>query len=100
MGMDGRSFVDGGRIDPCFRVIGDSFLKKVGLAFKRDHIHEVEWIGGTVVFRITERYEQTVSHKFDVLAHEPRIDPYQSDWKSVLKHSVSICILTRTRRAN
>lgn len=44
--------------------------QEVGLALKRDVLHKVEWVGRVVVLLVTERDEQTVRDKLNVLAHK------------------------------
>ena len=56
--------------DARFRILGDALLKEVGFALKRNHVHEVEWILRMVVLRPTQRKEEVVGHKLDILAHQ------------------------------
>ena len=36
--------------DARFRILGDTLLKEVGFALQRNHVHEVEWGCGEVIF--------------------------------------------------
>ena len=57
-------------VDAGFGVIRHTLLKEVGLALERDHVHEVEGVGGIVDLLVTKSDEQTVGNKLDVLTHE------------------------------
>lgn len=38
-----------------FRVVRDAFLEEVCFSLQRDHVHEVEWVGGVVHLVIAKR---------------------------------------------
>ena len=70
-------------VDTSFRVFRDTLLEEVGLALERDHVHEVEGVGGVVDLVIAQRYKQTVGNELDVLAHELSIHADEADGKSI-----------------
>lgn len=51
-------------------VVGDTLLKEVGLATKRDVLHEVEGVGRFVDLVVAESDQQTISDELDVLLHQ------------------------------
>jgi hypothetical protein len=57
-------------VDVGFRIVRYSLLEKIGFALQRDHVHEVEWIGDIVHLVIAKGYEEAVSDKFNILAHQ------------------------------
>lgn len=66
-----------------FGIIGDPFLKEVGLPLKGNHFHEFEWIGGIVVLGVSKRDKQAISDKFYVLTHQGGIHSDESNRKSI-----------------
>lgn len=37
-----------------FGIFGHASLEKVGLPLQRNHIHEIQWVGGIIDFRLAE----------------------------------------------
>ena len=64
-------------------VIRHTLLEEVGLALKRDHVHEVEGVGSIVNLLIAKSNEQTVGNELDVLAHELGIHADEGDGESI-----------------
>ena len=75
----GRSRV----VDACLGVFRHALLKEVGLALKRNHVHEVEGIGSIVDLLIAKSNEQTVGNELDVLAHELGVHTDEGDGESI-----------------
>jgi len=42
-------------IDVRLGIFGHTFLKEISFPLKRNHIHEIEWVCGIVVFLVTKR---------------------------------------------
>lgn len=70
-------------------IFGDSLLEEVCLALQRDHVHEVERIGGLVVFGIAKRQQKMVRNELDILVHEAHIHTDQIDWECILYQDIS-----------
>lgn len=64
-------------------VVTNTLLEEVGLASKRDVLHEVEGVGGVVVLGVAESKEQTVGDELNVLAHESGVHAEKSARKRV-----------------
>lgn len=64
-------------------VVTDTLLEEVGLASERDVVHEVEGVGGVVVFLVSKRHQQTVGNELDVLAHELGVHTKESDGEGI-----------------
>ena len=64
-------------------VIRHALFEEVGLALKRNHVHEIEGVGGIVDLLIAKSNEQTVSNELDVLAHELGVHADEGDGKSI-----------------
>ena len=54
-------------------VVADTLLEEIRLASQRYRLHEVEWIGGVVVFLIAKSEQEAVGAELDVLLHQGRI---------------------------
>lgn len=67
--------------DTCLLVVTDTLLEEVGLASKRDVLHEVEGVGGIVDLGVAKSKEEAVSDKLDVLAHQVRVHAEKSAWQ-------------------
>lgn len=56
-----------------FRIFRNTSLKKVRLPFKRDHVHEVEWILRVILFGPAigpaKSNEKSIGNEFDISAH-------------------------------
>lgn len=76
-------------------VFANTLLEEVGLATKRDVLHEVKGVGGLVHLLVAEGEEETIGDKLNVLLHESRVHAKQSTRKSLgqelLLDSDSIC---------
>ena len=59
-------------------VVTNTLLEEVGLASKRNVLHEVKGVGGVVVLGIAESEQQTVGNELNVLAHESGVHAEQS----------------------
>lgn len=73
----------GALVDTSFGVIGHTLLEEVGLALERDHVHEVEGVGGVINLLVTKSNKQTISDKLDVLAHELGVHADQGARESI-----------------
>jgi hypothetical protein len=60
-------------------VLSYSFLKEVGLALERDHLHPFKGVLDFVNLWHFEGEEETVGHKLDVLVHQVRVHTYELD---------------------
>lgn len=69
--------------DTSLLVVSDTLLEEVGLATKRDVLHEVEGVGGLVDLLVAESDEQTVSDKLNVLLHEVGVHAKQGTGESL-----------------
>lgn len=69
--------------DTSLLVIANSLLEEVGLASQGDVLHEVEWVGRSVDFVVTQSEEETISNELDVLLHESGVHSQESTWKSL-----------------
>jgi len=70
-------------VDASLGVIRHTLLEEVGLSLKRDHVHEVEGVGGIVDLLIAKSNEQTVSDELDVLAHELGVHADEGDGEGI-----------------
>jgi len=73
------SLVSSAGHDTSLLVIGDTLLKKVGLALKGDQVHEIKGVLDIVVLGVTEGDQETISDKLDVLFHELSVHTDQHD---------------------
>lgn len=69
--------------DTSLLVVTDTLLEEVGLASKRDVLHEVKGVRGVVDLGVAQSEQQTVSNELNVLAHELSVHAKQSAWQSV-----------------
>lgn len=70
-------------IDTSLGVVRYSLLEEVGLALKRDHIHEVEGVGNVVDLGATEGDQETISDELDVLVHQNRVHANEGARQSI-----------------
>lgn len=64
-------------------VVTNTLLEEVGLASKRDVLHEVERVGGLVVLLVAEGEKKAIGNEFDVLLHEVGVHAKKSTGKSL-----------------
>jgi len=70
-------------VDASLGVIRHTLFEEVGLALKRDHVHEIEGVGDIVDLLVAKSNEQTVSNEFDVLTHELGVHADEGDREGV-----------------
>ena len=70
-------------VDAGLRVVRHTLLKEVGLALERDHVHKIEGVGNIVDLLVAKSDEQSVSNKFDILAHELGVHADEGDGESI-----------------
>lgn len=70
VGIKGKNAVLFGLLDVGFLILADSLFKEISLSLQRDHIHPLERIFDVVELRDTHGEQESVSHEFDVLAHQ------------------------------
>jgi len=59
-------------------VVTNTLLEKVGLASKRDVLHEIKGIGRVVHLGVAKCQQETVGNELNVLAHEGGVHAEQS----------------------
>ena len=64
-------------------IIRYTLLEEVGLALKRDHVHEVERVGNIVDLLIAKSNEQTVGNELNILAHELGVHADEGDREGI-----------------
>lgn len=69
--------------DTSLLVVTNTLLEEVGLAGKRNVLHEVKGIGSVVVLLVAESDQKTVSNELDILAHQLGVHSEQSTGKSI-----------------
>lgn len=80
VGIEGEGLLLRGLVhDTRTLVVRDTLLEEVGLALERDHVHEIEGVGGLVELVDAERDKETIGHKLNVLAHEGGVHADQCD---------------------
>jgi len=66
-----------------FGVFSNSLLKEVHLTLETDCHHPFKWVPNFVVAVAPEAEKESVSAKFDVVAHHGQVHPYQFDGESI-----------------
>ena len=69
--------------DTSLLVVTDPLLEEVGLTSQGDTLHEVKRIGSVEVLLVAESDQETVSNKFNVLAHEHSVHAQERARKSI-----------------
>lgn len=64
-------------------VVTNALLEEVGLAVKRDVLHEVEGVGGVVELLVAQCHQQAVCDELNVLAHKIGVHAEESDGKGI-----------------
>ena len=77
--------------DTSLLVVTNALLEEVGLASKRDVLHEVEGVGSVVMLGVAQSQQQAVSDELNVLAHKASVHAEQSTRESVRQELLFDC---------